>query len=190
MSKFKVGDRVKIVNYRAPDAHRFQGKIGTVAEVRGTTAFATLDGDTHKPYHLLENELALHVDTPPEPATSASPNRLSEDFAVFLGLALNTASAKFQANAIDKGFQTADRNLGEMIALIMREASEMLEEIRKPEPEQSKKIPAFTAEEDEWADTFIRLVQYGVQRKLRMAEAVVAKHNYNTTRPHKHGKKF
>jgi NTP pyrophosphatase (non-canonical NTP hydrolase) len=66
------------------------------------------------------------------------------------------------------------------IAQIHGEVSEMLEGIRKGE--MDKHCPEFTNEEVEAADVLIRHLDYCGARKLRLAEAVVAKMRYNVTR--------
>lgn len=81
-----------------------------------------------------------------------------------------------------------ERNKGEMIALLHSELSEMLEGVRKPGPDQH--CPSYTAEEIEAADVLIRLFDYAWGHKLRLAEAVIAKMEFNASRPHKHGKAF
>lgn len=80
----------------------------------------------------------------------------------------------------------ANRNKGEMIALMHSELSEMLEGVRKPGPDSH--CPEFTSEEIEMADELIRMADYWCAFNLRIAEAVEAKMAFNATRPHKHGK--
>ena len=88
-----------------------------------------------------------------------------------------------------KGFWDGDRNDGEMIALIHSELSEALEAIRHGNPPDDK-IPEFSGYEAELADAIIRIMDLAVGRGLRVGEAIVAKMEYNETRPHKHGKEF
>lgn len=76
----------------------------------------------------------------------------------------------------------------EKIALMHSELSEALEGIRGEST--SDKIPEFTAEEEEMADLYIRLMDYAGGFNLRLGEAIVAKLAFNATRPHKHGKAF
>src|SRR5882672_5862402 len=70
------------------------------------------------------------------------------------------------------------------IALAQSELSEALEGIRKPH--QDEHCPEFTSEEIEYADTVIRILEYSEHRKLRLFEAIMAKHNYNINRPMMH----
>lgn len=53
----------------------------------------------------------------------------------------------------------------------------------------SDKIPGFTNAEEEYADLIIRLADMAEGMRLRIGEAVVAKMEYNATRPHLHGGK-
>lgn len=93
----------------------------------------------------------------------------------------------FNDNA-KKGFWDGQRNKGEMMMLIVSEVAEMLEAIRKPEPQMSAKIPMFSEEEEELADAAIRIFDYAAGWNLRLGEAIIAKLEYNRTRPFKHGK--
>jgi hypothetical protein len=74
-----------------------------------------------------------------------------------------------------------------MTALEHSELSEGLEGIRKDLMDD--KVPEFTMEEAEAADTIIRIMDRAVGRKLRVAEAIVAKMRMNRTRPALHGGK-
>jgi NTP pyrophosphatase (non-canonical NTP hydrolase) len=82
------------------------------------------------------------------------------------------------------------RNLGEQIALMHSELSEALEWERKCPGAKSDHIPEFTGLEEEFADVLIRICDTSAQRKLRLGEAVIAKMEFNSTRPKKHNKHF
>lgn len=76
------------------------------------------------------------------------------------------------------------------IALIHSELSEALEALRHGNPPDDK-IPNFTGLEAELADTVIRVMDMAHAGGHRVAEAIVAKMNYNYGRPTMHGgKKF
>lgn len=92
------------------------------------------------------------------------------------------------ANARDKGWWDDERNPGEAIALMHSELSEALEALRKGNP-QDNKVP-FDNLTVELADCVIRIMDFCGANNLPLAEALIAKHEFNTTRPHKHGKKF
>lgn len=81
------------------------------------------------------------------------------------------------------------RNKGELVGLIHSECSELLESAREPDL-TGHLDPHFTLEEEEAADILIRVFDYAVAHKLRLAEALLAKYEYNSGRIHKHGKVF
>lgn len=77
---------------------------------------------------------------------------------------------------------------GLSIALIHSELSEALENIRHGCPPDDK-VPEFTGEEAELADVIIRIWDHSERFKLRVAEAIIAKMEYNRGRSFKHGNK-
>lgn len=88
------------------------------------------------------------------------------------------------------GFWSYDQdNFGSKTALVHSELSEMLEANRKS-IEHDDKIPDFTGEEAEAADTFIRLADMAGRYRWRLGEAIVAKMLFNLSRPYKHDKKY
>jgi hypothetical protein len=90
--------------------------------------------------------------------------------------------------AISKGFwEGTGCSNGEKIALMHSELSEALEADRDGNPPDDK-IPEFSGLEAELADVLIRIMDFGVKHNLRIAEAVVAKLDFNDTRPYKHGR--
>lgn len=91
-------------------------------------------------------------------------------------------------NAKFKGFWEGERNVGEAIALMHSELSEALEAARANFP-ADKKVPFdnFTVE---LADCVIRIFDLAGGMELPLVDALLAKHEYNQTRPHKHGKVF
>ena len=95
--------------------------------------------------------------------------------------------------AVKHGFWPSDskgqRNVGEMIALMHAELSEALEAIRTGDL-LSDHIPGYTGCEEEMADVLIRVFDFCAGNGLRLAEALVAKLEFNEGRAHKHGKAF
>lgn len=84
----------------------------------------------------------------------------------------------------------AQRNDGEILALMHSELSEALESLRAGCPPDDK-IPEFKGVEAELADVIIRIMDISAARGWRVGEAVAAKIQYNETWPHRHGgKKF
>lgn len=87
--------------------------------------------------------------------------------------------------------------IGLKLALIMGELGETLEAVRKNLGPDSH-IPEFSSEEAEVADAVIRLMNYATDRKLRLAQAIFAKNEFNRNRQDhskegraaEHGKKF
>lgn len=70
---------------------------------------------------------------------------------------------------------------GLKLMLTVGELGETLEAIRK-NLGPDKHVPEFTCEETEVADAFLRLMNYAYDRKLRVAEAIVAKNEFNRNR--------
>lgn len=94
-------------------------------------------------------------------------------------------------NALQHGFwgKVPDPTLkAEKIALMHSELSEMLEGVRKPTPDSH--CPEFSSEAVEAADLLIRLLDYCMAFHIPLTSATIAKMQYNSTRPFKHGKAF
>jgi NTP pyrophosphatase (non-canonical NTP hydrolase) len=104
--------------------------------------------------------------------------------------AYNKVAEQVHRTAREKGWWDKKRNDGEAIALMHSELSEALEALRHGNPPDDK-IPEFNGAEAELADVIIRILDFGQGRGLRVAEALVAKMDYNRGRERMHGgKKF
>lgn len=86
-----------------------------------------------------------------------------------------------QMNEIDRKSRKLLQIVGEVI-----EAQDALR-IGNP---QSDKIIGFTSEEEELADVVLRVMDYAEKFDLDIAEAIIAKAEYNKTRPIRHGGKL
>ncbi len=91
--------------------------------------------------------------------------------------------------AFKKGWWDKLVSDGERIALMHSELSEALEALRHGNPEDEH-CPAFSNLEIELADVIIRIMDYAGGKGLNVAGAIIAKSEYNKTRPYKHGKAF
>lgn len=92
-------------------------------------------------------------------------------------------------NAIDHGWWDKPREDGTIAMLVVTEIAEAVEAMRDGGGE-SEKIPGFSKEEEEFADAIIRILDFAGAKGYRLGPAIVAKHEFNKTRPHMHGGKL
>lgn len=98
---------------------------------------------------------------------------------------LNQLAQDIHANSQAKGFyepidiRTLESAL--KLLLVVGEVSEAIEALRDGNPEH---------EAEEVADVFIRLLDYCAWKGFDIDYEITKKHEYNKTRPHKHGKEF
>jgi hypothetical protein len=102
----------------------------------------------------------------------------------------NALAIDIHENAIKKGFWEGDGcDFGTKVALIHSEVSEPLEGFRAGNPADDK-IPQYSSVEAELADAVIRIIDLARRNNWRVAEAILAKNEFNKTRPYKHGKTY
>jgi NTP pyrophosphatase (non-canonical NTP hydrolase) len=99
-----------------------------------------------------------------------------------------TVSQHIHDVAVEHGWWEADRNTGEAFCLMHAEISEALEWDRHGNP-KSDHIPEFSGVEEELADVIIRILDFAKGKQLHIAEAMLAKMEFNRNRPYKHGGK-
>jgi NTP pyrophosphatase (non-canonical NTP hydrolase) len=75
------------------------------------------------------------------------------------------------------------------LMLIVSELAEVMEGLRAGNP-PDEKCPEFTNEAIEMADAVIRILDYCERFNVPLVDAILAKHQFNVSRPYKHGKKF
>jgi len=92
--------------------------------------------------------------------------------------------------ATDKGFWEGDRNMGELLMLIVSELGEALEALRKDKRQIKYNDWKKDTFEDELADVAIRLFDLAEAEGVNLTWQIEQKLEYNKTRPPKHGKLF
>jgi NTP pyrophosphatase (non-canonical NTP hydrolase) len=99
-----------------------------------------------------------------------------------------SVAAAVQDIAVSKGWWNDDRNNGELLMLMVSELAEALEGLRHGNP-PSEHIGHFSAVEEELADVVIRIMDVAVARGWKVADAIVAKIEFNRGREYMHGGK-
>src|SRR5689334_10701593 len=105
--------------------------------------------------------------------------------------ALRNAMYVAHQNSVEHGFYENEFNLGEKFMLMVTELAEGFEGHRKNIAHlPDEHCPEYTNLEVEVADTMIRIFDFAEYKKLKLAGAILAKMDYNATRPYKHGKQY
>lgn len=119
-------------------------------------------------------------------------------------VSLNAFATEVHENAVAHGWWEQDRGFGEIIALCHSELSEALEEYRNGKPMayfvdeindcentdlydwHGEKLEGIATE---MADCIIRILDWCVKEGVDIEKIIRLKHEYNKTRPYKHGGK-
>lgn len=101
---------------------------------------------------------------------------------------MRTMQHAIHQNAIEHGWWDDPREDGTIAMLVVTEIAEAVEAQRNGGGE-STKIPGFSKEEEEYADAIIRILDFAGSKGYRLGQAIIAKHEFNKTRPYKHGGK-
>lgn len=102
---------------------------------------------------------------------------------------INRATKEIHENALAHGWWDEDRSTGEIIALCHSELSEALEAYRRGEPMvwiDGAKPEGIAVE---MVDCIIRILDYLGKEGIDVEEVLRMKHEYNVTRPYRHGGK-
>ena len=104
---------------------------------------------------------------------------------------INEFAKEIHANAVSKGWWDEPRSFGEIIALCHSELSEALEADRAG---QDYSFIRANGKPDgvavEMIDCIIRILDWCGKERIDVEELLTLKHEYNKSRPYKHGKKY
>lgn len=104
----------------------------------------------------------------------------------FIGL-FQLLAANAHGTNLRSGFDNTDTHNLILHSMIHEEIGEATKAWRKDADD--KDLPQFKGEEVELADAIIRIMSMSAAKKLRVAEALVAKMEFNKTREYRHGGK-
>jgi len=102
---------------------------------------------------------------------------------------INDWAVEIHENAVEHGWWEQEREIPEIIALCHSELSEALESYRNDEPMywESNGKPEGIA--TELVDCVIRVFDFLAHEGINIEDVLEAKHEYNKSRPYKHGGK-
>ena len=104
-------------------------------------------------------------------------------------MTFNEWAEEIHKNAVAHGWYDEPRSFGEVIALCHSELSEALEEHRKGTPDFYMDGAKPEGAVVEMADCIIRILDWAGHHGIDMEWAMRVKHEYNRTRPYRHGGK-
>lgn len=109
-----------------------------------------------------------------------------------MSIVINEWAKEIHENAVEHGWWDEPRSFGDIVALCHSELSEALEADRAGEPlvwvHEDTGKPDGTA--IEMIDCMIRILDWCGRMGIDVEQALKLKHEYNKTRPYKHGKKY
>ena len=103
---------------------------------------------------------------------------------------LNQWVREIHANAKEHGWWDDERSMGDIVALCHSELSEALEADRAGEPMVWDNDGKPDGVAVEMADCMIRIMDWFGHVNMDLDEIISEKHEYNKTRPYKHGKRY